>query len=213
VQRLLLVSSGLTAIKDFVTKEPSRLKLLFIPTAGNTYDNIWWIDKDRSVLHELGFKMTDLDIEGTSANELGKAIDNTDIVYIAGGNTFFLLQQLRKTGFDNLIKTFVKNGGLYVGASAGAIIVGPEIEPARQFDDPDHLVDMTSTSGLGLVKFIPFPHYDMADRTQTIQKIVSEYSDKYTVVTMTDDQVIIVNGDQHQVVDSIRTETELNWPR
>jgi len=42
--------------------------------------------------------------------ELEKALINADIIYIEGGNTFYLLKAIRETGFDKLIKeqNFVK---------------------------------------------------------------------------------------------------------
>lgn len=212
MQKMLLLSSGLEAIERFIPSESAKMRMLFIPTAGNPYDSIWWIDKDRQVLEEMGFRIRDLDIAGQPANKLNEAIENTDIVYIAGGNTFYLLQQLRLTGFDSLLTTFIRNGGLYAGASAGAIIVGPEIEPARQFDDPERLVALDSTAGLGLVDFVPFPHYDMGQRTPLIDEIIRQTRDTYTVVPITDDQAIIVNGNEYEVVDSKRTAEELDWP-
>lgn len=135
--RLFLASSGLEYIKTFVGKNPQEIKLLFIPTAGNLDEDIWWIDKDRDVLRKMGFQITELDIEKSSKENMQKALKSTDIVYIAGGNTFHLLKQLRKTGFDKMLDSFVKNGGLYAGASAGALIAGSNIEAVSSIDEPE----------------------------------------------------------------------------
>jgi dipeptidase E len=213
MQKILLLSSGLAAIKDFVGKDPASLRILFVPTAGNTYDNVWWIDKDRAVLKDYGFQITELDIAHKTTEELSKALTGIDIVYISGGNTFYLLEQLRTTGFDTLVIDFINNGGMYAGASAGAIIVGPDIEIARDFDDLDHAFNLPNTEGFRLIDFIPFPHYDMKGRTEIIDALITDYSEKYKVTPFTDDQAILINGDEAKLISSPRSETELNWLR
>lgn len=50
MNNILLISSGLEAIKDFISKAPHTVKMVFIPTAGNPDKDVWWIDKDRDVL-------------------------------------------------------------------------------------------------------------------------------------------------------------------
>jgi dipeptidase E len=186
---------------------------LFIPTASTTYVNTWWVEKDKAVLSEMGFTINDVDIAGKSIDYLKQVINATDIVYITGGNTFHLMQQILETGFDGLLKKFVNDGGYYAGASAGAIIAGPNIEPAREFDDPDHLIELESSDGLGFVNFIPFPHYEISESSSLINKVVTEFSIDYEVVPITDDQAIIVEGNIHNVIDSTRTSRELSWAR
>ena len=51
-----------------------------------------------------------------------------DFIYVTGGNTFFLLQELKKAGADKLIKEQISAGKIYIGESAGAMILSPNIE-------------------------------------------------------------------------------------
>lgn len=207
--KLLLASSGLSYIKEFVGKDPKLVDLLFIPTAGNMYDNVWWIDKDRAVLADMGFKITELDIEGAAKDKLQTVIDETDVVYVAGGNTFYLLNQLRRSGFGEMLDKFVENGGKYVGASAGALVAGPDIEIAATADEL--VPDLESTRGLGWVDIVPMPHYGMSSRTKSIDNAVNQYKSKYKVVPITDDQAILVDGGDLRIVDSPRNKLEFEW--
>lgn len=50
-----------------------------------------------------------------------------DVIYVCGGNTYFILDRIRKTGLAQKIKKFVASGGIYLGASAGSIIAGVDI--------------------------------------------------------------------------------------
>lgn len=211
MKRLLLASSGLGYLKDFVKDDPSDVSMLFIPTASNLDREVWWIDKDREVLSKMGFPITELDIETASISEQRERLDSADIVYVAGGNTFHLLNQLRKSGFDELLTEFVNKGGMYAGASAGALVAGADIGPIRSIDEPEKVKDLTSTKGLGFVNIVPVPHYDMTGRTKPIDEIKRRYGDKNELVLLTDDQAIVVEGDSWEVVESPRSRLEHSW--
>lgn len=180
--RLFLASSGLEYIKTFVVNDPKETKLLFIPTAGNLDDGTWWVDKDRDVLAKMGFQISELDIEHAAKENMQAALDDTDIVYVAGGNTFHLLKQLRETGFDKMLDDFVKNGGLYAGASAGALVAGPDIGAIASIDEPEKVTGLKSTKGLGWVSVVPIPHYDMKARTKSIDEIKEKYGKANEIV-------------------------------
>jgi len=211
MKKLLLLSSGLGALKDFVGGSPSDIKMLFISTAGNPYDDVWWIDKDREVLEDMGFVITEADLIKTDAPKLEKLVKDSDIVYVAGGNTFYLLHHIRTSGFDNIIQEYVNNGGLYAGASAGALVAGVDIGPISSMDEPEAAPDLISTEGLGFVDIIPVPHYDMKDRTEPIDAIRKEYGSSYEIVLMTDDQAVLVEGNNWKLVESKRNGLEMKW--
>jgi dipeptidase E len=211
MKKLFLASSGLSALEDFVEKSPANMKMLFIPTAGNPYDDKWWIDKDREVLAEMGFDTTEVELEDGNETSLRELVDDSDIVYVAGGNTFYLLQYIRLSGFDKILEEYLDQGGLYAGASAGALVAGVDIEPIASLDEPEKAPELESTEGLKYVDIIPVPHYDMKGRTEPIEKIYQEYGSQYEMVLMTDDQAIVVEGDKWKLIDSVRNVTEAKW--
>lgn len=209
--KLFLASSGLDYIREFVKKDPSEMNMLFVPTAGNLDDDVWWIDKDRDVLSKIGFIITELDIVQASKETMQAELFKTDIVYIAGGNTFYLLHQMRVTGFDVMLESFVSGGGLYVGASAGALIVGPDIGLIDLLDEPEKVPELQSTKGFGWVDVVPIPHCNMVERTAIIEQIKERNNDTLKIVTLTDDEGLIVENGTWQVVDSPRSEREREW--
>ena len=210
MKKLFLASSGLEYIKEFVGKNPSSVKMLFIPTAGNLDEDVWWIDKDRDVLARMGFRITELDIDKASKNEMKQRLDNSDIVYVAGGNTFYLLKRIRETGFDEMLDEFVVGGGLYAGASAGALIAGPDIGAVSSIDEPEKVKGLKSTEGLGWIDVVPIPHYDMKARTKSIDEITQKHKD-YETVLLTDDQAMLVDSTGWKIVDSPRSDLEHEW--
>lgn len=211
MNNILLISSGLIYIKEFVGRPPETVNMVFVPTAGNPDKDVWWIDKDRDVLTRMGFRYTELDIAGKNFEELKSSLDNADVLYIAGGYTYYLLEQIRNTGFDTVIAQFMERGGLYIGASAGALIASPDIEPCASLDDPKYGPSLKSTKGLGLIDIVPMPHYSMPERNSAIDVIIAKYKDAYTVVPLSDDEAIVSGDNGLQKVASVRSNLELEW--
>lgn len=49
-------------------------------------------------------------------------------IYIGGGNTWNLMQEIKDTGFSDILIQYIQNGGRVYGGSAGAIIMGKRID-------------------------------------------------------------------------------------
>ena len=94
--------------RDFLKllkKNPKDTNVCFIPTAANhpTIDD-WFVKRDRNNLEEVGFKMTDVDLKQESESSLSKKLDSFDMVFVTGGNTFYLLKIVRESCFDMAIR-------------------------------------------------------------------------------------------------------------
>jgi dipeptidase E len=101
--------------------------------------------------------------DGHDARELS----DFDGVYIGGGNTYRLLQQLRTSGFDKAITRFIAEGGPVYGGSAGAILLGSDIDTALLAGDSND-VRLTSTRGLDVLSgWSVVCHYRAPDLERT----------------------------------------------
>lgn len=93
------------------------------------------------------------DLEGRDPT----ALDDVDLLFIGGGNTFSLLDQVRRHGFVEPVRRFVASGGRLYGGSAGAILAGAEIGIAATEDAND--VGLTDLTGLALLgPYVVRPH-------------------------------------------------------
>ncbi len=87
-------------------------------------------------------------------------LKSANILVITGGNTFKLLNHLRKSGLDKAIVEFWKKDKVVLsGFSAGAVVLSPLIETARIYGDPNE-PGLTDLTGLGIVDFEIWPHYE-----------------------------------------------------
>lgn len=202
MKRILLVSISkkINILPKLISVKPADAKLIFIPTAADPYEDKWFIEDDRKKLYELGFRIIEVDIKKQTQETLGELLRDANILYIAGGNTFYLLEKVRESGLDKIICDLVDKGLLYVGSSAGAIIAGPNIEPISLLDDPAKARNLKSLNGLGLVDFVVLPHYGKEKYRDKYKNIMRNYLDKkYKLVPITDEQFIIIEGDNYQV--------------
>lgn len=121
----------------------------------------------------------------------------SDIIYLAGGNTFYFLKHLRKSGLIKKLQTFSKRGGVLTGLSAGALIMTPHIGLAGypSFDSDENEVNLTNLKALNLVPFEYFPHYENTKRFRTA---MCAYSKKtpHPVYACEDGGGIIIDGEE-----------------
>lgn len=128
-------------------------------------------------------------------------LKNIDVIFVMGGNTFEYLQRMRKTGLDKAVRNFVKNGGVYVGLSAGSYVVCPTIEMASWKHADRNAVGLKNLKGLDLVPFLLTAHFERELRP-LIKKEAG--NTKYEVIALTDEQAILIEGARRRIIGSGR---------
>jgi dipeptidase E len=97
-----------------------------------------------------------------------RSLHDSDVVYLAGGNTFEFLHHLRESGLLAELTRFHARGGVLAGLSAGALLLTRDIALAGYppFDrDPNEVgLAKQSQAALGLVDFDFFPHFRRSAR-------------------------------------------------
>jgi len=106
-----------------------------------------------------------------------------DYVYCGEGNTFEIVDYMRKYDLFYYAKKYVQEGAVYIGSSAGAIIAGQDFELATDFDDNYlHIRDYT---GLELFEGTIIPHYEPDELERYIANTeeyrISQYKKIYSV--------------------------------
>jgi dipeptidase E len=87
------------------------------------------------------------------------ALERVDAVFVGGGNTYALLERLRRARLVDAIRARALAGAPYIGTSAGANIAGPTILTTNDWN----VVALDHFDALGLVPFNINPHYLEAD--------------------------------------------------
>ncbi len=100
--------------------EKENPNLLFIGTASsNSYDYFLTI---KEVFEKLGCNVSNLDLlkDDLDMKQIREIILNTDIIYIGGGNTKFMLEKWRELGIDKILLEAYQKGIVCSGLSAGS---------------------------------------------------------------------------------------------
>lgn len=138
-----------------------------------------------------------------SSKELHQAM-LSDVIYLAGGNTFYFLKHLRRSGLFSLLPEYVASGGVLAGLSAGGIILTDNINLAAYpaFDADDNDVDLRNWNALKLVDFEFFPHYEPYGRLFRALKSYTK-TQKTSLFACMDGAGIVVNGEEMKFVGNV----------
>ncbi len=166
----------------------------FIPTAALHEKVNFYVKSGRKALEKMGLIVDDLDISTAAQSEILTKLQSNDFIYVSGGNTFFLLQELRRVGADKVIIEQIESGKLYIGESAGSMILSPNIEYVKDMDDYRAATDLNSFDALNIINFYPLPHKNCFPFQKTVEKIISNYGDTLPLRPITNSQVILVDG-------------------
>jgi dipeptidase E len=202
MKRLFLSSSFADVadlFKEFAKEDIKDKTVTFIPTASNVEEVRFYIDLAREAFEKMGLIVDELDVSKASDDAIVTKLKENDYIYVSGGNTFFLLQELKKSGADKIISNEINSGKLYIGESAGSMIVSPDIEYVKEMDDHEKAPDLDTFSALNIIDFYPLPHYKNFPFEEVVEEIIAEYGVKLNLYPISNSQVILVEGDDVRV--------------
>jgi len=154
---------------------------------------------DMVALQKLGFVVETLEVADETTEVIEKRISNTDGIFVCGGNTFFLMQELKRKGADKFISHHIELGKLYMGTSAGSVLMQKDFIDDGVDDSaiaPDLNGDL---SGLGFIDFYLSVHHGrhyFGDDEERFNK----YYTHLDCIKIDDNQAVTVNGDKIEVV-------------
>ncbi len=208
--KLLLTSGGLTnqtivkALDELAGKPLDQLKVAFIPTASNLEEgDKWWLIDDLRRLSFLKFKEIDIvDISALPQKIWQKRLENSDVIFVEGGNTYHLMYWFNKSGLSKILTKLLETR-IYIGVSAGTIITTPSIINADYEEEPLKEIDEEIfNNGLNLVNFMVEPHLNSTYFPESNLDNLEKRSQKYphSIYAIDDDTAIKVDGNKIEVV-------------
>lgn len=203
--KLLLTSGGIAnraiakAFGELVGKNPSDTKVAYVPIAANAEDNNKdWVIKDFFNLMRYGYNQYDIVDPSAAGVDWQTRLQTADVIQLSGGNTFHLLDQVRKTGLADWLKQNLKNK-VYVGGSASSILVTPSIAIAGMGEYHDeNLSGLEDLTGLNFVDFEISPHSPSWVSYDVVEKYAK--AGKHKMYALDDMSAIKVDGDKMEVI-------------
>ncbi|HSM81847.1 MAG TPA: Type 1 glutamine amidotransferase-like domain-containing protein [Nodosilinea sp.] len=207
MKTMFLASSFADVADLFVTFTDGECQgktVTFIPTASLPEEVKFYVAAGKAALEKHGLVVNELEISTATREQISSKLQDNDYIYVTGGNAFFLLQELSRTGAGNVIAEQIQAGKLYIGESAGSVVMSRNIEYVKTMDNPAAAPNLNSFSSLGLVDFYPLPHYTNFPFEEAVEGIIANYAGEIDLCPISNTQAIIVRGSEFEVVGQSR---------
>lgn len=174
-------------------------RVLYIPIAlgSDDYDScLQWF---RNSYKKYGFEIEMLlDLKNADYEYL-KSFDS---FYIGGGNTFSLLEDMKKSNFFDSLRKLIDLGKVVYGGSAGAIVLCKDISTAFLGKYPDvNNVGISDFSGLNVVNgYSVHCHYETED-CEEVKKFAVE--NNLDVFAIPENGGVYVNGNDIKMIGKV----------
>lgn len=159
-------------------------------------------EADLTDLQGIGLTVDILDLKNYFYNRerLKEKLDQYDVIWVRGGNTFVLAQAMKLSGFDEIVKKYFKENRdiVYGGYSAGCCILGPTLKGIHLSDEPEQKPygdeHQTIWNGLSILDYVIAPHYKSDHRESSDMDKAIEFmtENKILFKALKDGEVIII---------------------
>lgn len=207
--KLLLYSLSInerqfTALDKLVGKEASAIRIAFIENAADVIpDSEDWVLSIRQSFKRRGYQVDPIDLRiwQRRPQQLMQRLTGKDVIWIGGGNTFYLRWILKNSGADEMIRRLVRSGIVFCGWSAGAIVAGPTIEYFEAMDNVEDAPELI-LDGLNLTQIIIIPHIDNADFIQGAHLANMQLQAAgYSTLPLGDTEALVIDGGNQRIID------------
>jgi dipeptidase E len=152
------------------------------------------------------FSVLELDSPDISEEMIVGKMEKASMVYVDGGNTFYLQRYIIESSFWKVIDPYLERGCLYVGASAGAIVACNSIKTAlwKGWDDPlvagkDFEWNEKTLSGRKLQDYSIFMHYNDAEHSELVNMKSKDVNHVVNILRNTE-ALMHFNGDKKGIL-------------
>lgn len=121
-----------------------------------------------------------------------------DLVWAMGGNTYMLRYEMKRSGFDRIIRDLLEVGVVYGGDSAGALVAGQSIAGIELADEPEFAEELVA-DGLNLEPFVFLPHVDNPEFAEVLPVFRELHKDK-AIIELKDSQAAVFESGNHRIV-------------
>ncbi len=128
--------------------------------------------------------MSYIDVEDEYTKDYDKILRESDIVHLSGGMVNSFAANLYKRKYDVLLKEAVKDGKLLIGVSAGALIMGPDLEITKVYEK---VQSNEYQKGMNIVNFVLVPHID------NVREKLNNININYELKECKDSDILYIN--------------------
>ncbi len=181
-----------------------KTAFIFTPVEGDDQSDLSWVEEERVGLRKNGFDIFDYTITGKSLTQIRKDLSDIEVLYISGGNEFYLKEKSNESEFETFVHEFVDSGKMYIGTSCGSIIMGQDISPLQKLSDLASLSKPIDTTGFGVVDVTILPHWgssEFRERWLNTESLSLMYKTESPLIALNNYEYVEVLDDQFRIID------------
>lgn len=199
--KLLMTSGGfrnaaiVKAAVELVGKRKRKINFAVIAEAvkGEPGDHRWFIEDLERLADHFGGKIELVDLQAQNLDEVQKRLEIADVIYCEGGNTDYLMEVFKKTGFNKVLPKLLEDK-VWVGTSAGSCVVAHK--ESEEFQQEVYREQRTVDKFLNLVPIEFLPHMNGEFYVLNRENAIAESRrTKLPVYALTDAAAIVVKTD------------------
>lgn len=171
-------------------------KILYIPFAWEdpTYNGcLEFMTNELSDVEKTG-----IDMVKTTDELMSKDFTDYACIYIGGGNTYKLLNDLKTSGaFEKIRNYLINDNGIVYGGSAGAIIFGKDLDSCNT--DDENKVGLVDNTGFNMINgYSLLCHFTSreAERTELSKKYLLELSKLKPIYAIPEEDTIYISDNK-----------------
>lgn len=180
-----------------------KAKLLFIGTASKDHPGYFECIKQifEKILNCEVDVLKTID-ETPSFEETKTKILSSDIIYVGGGNTRFMLKKWKELGIDSLLEAAYNNGTVLSGLSAGSACwfkyCSSDSDIMDGISDEYILLEC-----LGLIDALHCPHYDAEEgRRESLKKLMLKIEEPLVAIAIDNCAAIKIVDEKYKIISS-----------
>ena len=154
-------------------------KVLIVDNATTTGSNL---KGKGSVINDFSLIAEKVEVLTLTKDNLDE-INNYDVIYLLGGDVTPLIELANNSNASEIIKTYVKNGGIIFGESAGSMIFGKDLKwiyDIKRGEKPKWDAILSSYKGFGLFDVNIFPHWNKV--SEQLKENATKYEEENKMV-------------------------------
>ena len=196
-----ITENVLDKFSALIDKKPKDTKVAFIPTAADPYQDKSFMESDREKWLKSSYDLQEVDIKNKSKEQIYNELKDFDVIYLSGGNAFYLLQEANKCGLKEVLEKLLEQGKIYAGGSAGAAIAGPSIDPLKTVDNPAEASELHDYRAFGFVDFTVLPHFDSKKYNSKFREILKKYNNTgLKLQPLNNNQAVFIRGSKVRII-------------
>ena len=184
-------------IKRYFKINPKSAKVLFVPFADES--NKYYLALCKQALMLAGIQKSNICTLSSHTHKTSKF----DIIFVSGGNVCALKDKLQQIDWLTEIQNRVLNGTLYIGDSAGAVVLGSTIEHTLDWEPYEKPLD--NYNGLNIIDKGVVVHYSLlrySGKDGVVKEPVAfeahvkqtQFLGKNNYITVANNQVVIAKN-------------------